>query len=84
MTQRVDQIKKTNKLTKTKKQIKDKDRITCPHCGENVFVNAGKLLGKKSGEARIGQSVIMRELVELRWNKVKKYKPPKKTLKSKY
>ena len=49
---------------------KTADRITCPHCGEKVVVNGGSILGKRSGESRKGESVLMRELVEKRWQKL--------------
>lgn len=74
MARRADYIKEGPKDTKIKITSKKSDKIICPHCGENIFVNPGKLLGKKSGQARIGQSVMMRELVELRWNKIKNNK----------
>ncbi|MDQ5957211.1 MAG: hypothetical protein QG614_186 [Patescibacteria group bacterium] len=56
------------------KEDDNKDKINCPHCGEIVSVNAGSILGKKSGKSRIGASLQMRELVELRWNKAKNKK----------
>ena len=56
-----------------KKEIKS-TTIICPHCGEDVNVRPGSLMGKLSGASRVGQSMLMRELVELRWAKQNKLK----------
>ena len=64
---------KTSKVL-DKKDIKksDLDNVRCPHCKEIFKVNAGQMLGQKSGLSRKGDSLYMRELVELRWAKKKK------------
>lgn len=63
----VDQKSGVQKASKKK----DINKVLCPHCGKDVSVNPGQLLGQKSGQARKGQSLMMRELVELRWSKIK-------------